>query len=532
MAVMIPEVGLQSARVIEFLPAETRDFLRAPQMELTPEIKRQYPHEFIEPKTAAFVTSVPTDRLVAGLIPDLIETLNSLGNPTVYPLENQKKQPYFVQEPEVIFTTANFNEIVENPLMAGAKDIFNLRYNRHPKVVTLVGLDRQEFRAGLAFFADFAKKTQASPYDLAFVGLPETAAKELHSQAKRDPMLGLIRLIQAQARGVDVVAVIGNKEKGEIESLVRFDLAGGHPEIKISDPRNLQEAVRELVLRLMTFWSTTPATSHQRGGPILRKSFAEELMRTSGQRLIEAGRRLGELGFFTDPVVIENLIGRDSPLLKKISGLISRQYSEGCLELYHPDLYLWLTSATGSDHLVDKRKLTPEDLAVVYGIKPDLSGALLPPEGASGSVLPSSEAVEMAGMDLLAGLPRGFFIAKAHGHLGVVSYDNRTVKHLELLEKYQKFPVSCSTLELAQATIEPLKEAVETDPDFYKFDLVVLTQPCHGIWILEKAVKGREPFAKILEALETGEIEVSSQAIPQCPFGWEKRGDRNYLMTS
>ena len=82
------------------------------------------------------------------------------------------------------------------------------------------------------------------------------------------------------------------------------------------------------------------------------------------------------------------------------SDAISQQYSEGCFATWDVQINGLLTTITGSARPVRKENITDKDLAVIVGIKPQYDGALIRKVEGHPNHPPSSEAVEMIGMDL------------------------------------------------------------------------------------------------------------------------------------
>jgi hypothetical protein len=112
-----------------------------------------------------------------------------------------------------------------------------------------------------------------------------------------------------------------------------------------------------------------------------------------------AGRELNERRFFTRMLRIADLVQ-----VPAVEHAISSQYSEGCFGAWDPTLGALIATITGSARPVDKGNITEDDLAVIVGVRPDGRGALVRHVEGKHNSPPSSEAVEMMGMD--AALPR------------------------------------------------------------------------------------------------------------------------------
>src|SRR5512134_1287432 len=111
--------------------------------------------------------------------------------------------------------------------------------------------------------------------------------------------------------------------------------------------------------------------------------------------MIQASREFGRRDFFTEMIRIS-----DVAEVPGFSEAISSQYSEGCFATWEVQLNALLTTITGSARPVRKENITDQDLAVIAGIKPEHDGALIRKIEGHLNHPPSSEAVEMIGMDM------------------------------------------------------------------------------------------------------------------------------------
>lgn len=483
-------------------------------------------HEWIKRgETIAFVWPETDDPLLEKLYPILLEQFEEEGEEVVFPERAPGNNEYLPDETQAIVTGTIFNQVVpgKEALLFHSKSIY-AGLNHHPKVFNFTSIDRREFGATLGLLAELQTATHPKPKDFPFQGLnpfdPEEGLRQLQNQTREGgPLLGLGRLIESQVKCFDVVTVIGDRNTGEIDFLIRFDLAGGRPEIRVKNG-NLKLALKELVLRLMTFLSTKEANKHLWPGTIFTQEAGKEILEKSGKPLIEAGKELGEFGFFNEPVDVKALTG-----MRHLGSQMYEYYSAGCLACLNQEYDIWVISATGTrdDKPIPKYSLHEEDLALAAPIvKKDLSGVYI--AGIDGrEVKPSSEGVEIVEMGRLGG-----FTAAAHGHVMVESFDPRKVKSLFLEDIYHDYSVSCATIQLVKATTEPVRRQA-SDSDFKKFHLHLIVQPCHGIWLLERPVAGKKPFELMLEYLEKGIITLASEKIPQGPFSWEEKSGRCFL---
>lgn len=193
------------------------------------------------------------------------------------------------------------------------------------------------------------------------------------------------------------------------------------------------------------------------------------------------------------------------------------------------------STITGSARPVQKENITDEDLAVIVGIKPEQDGALVRKIEGHPSYPPSSEAVEMLGMDLYlpkislrSGEQVPVIRSKLHGHRGVQSFDPRYVEYVSVPESYLYYPVSCSTDAQFHAVQQAFtsSSALQNPSDPRQIIFTVL--PGHGLVIVEKSVEGKQAFQAIWEAMDSGAIEITN-FIPQGPFVFQADGGRCYL---
>jgi hypothetical protein len=258
-----------------------------------------------------------------------------------------------------------------------------------------------------------------------FAGIPESAAETLHRQGKRGgAILYLLRILQIQTKCIRVLLVIGKEHPA---SAFLFDLVGAHPQIKFE---NAQSFYKDIATRIMTAASTEEITNHQVVEPEIRREEWDNL--PTIKEMTQASQELGRRDFFTEMIKVSQLAE-----IPGFSDAISSQYSEGCFATWDTRLNGLLTTITGSARPVRKENITDKDLAVIAGIKPEYDGALIRKVEGHPNHPPSSEAVEMIGMDLdlpKIVLPNGAQVpvirSKLHGHRGVRSFDPARVEYV------------------------------------------------------------------------------------------------------
>ncbi|MEO6595868.1 MAG: hypothetical protein ABIP94_14040 [Planctomycetota bacterium] len=356
-------------------------------------------------------------------------------------------------------TTARLHEPVSwrhAPLFTGRKR-FGLEAK--PATYTFVQVPDPQLRTLLRRFEAALAKDPAAPADFDFPGLSANAWQVLREQGLRGgSMMCLGRLLQAQAKSLRVVMVVGEQEPS---AAYLFDLAGAYPRIDAARRTGFYD---EIAQRIATHLSTREVTNHRvEGEPIPRELWQRA---TGPAAMLRASRELGARRFFTTMVRIADLV--DVPAL---TGAVAQQYSEGCFGTWDPLLGAQIVTITGSQHPVSKASLGENDLAVLTGVRADGSGARVRTVEGLRNDAPSSEAVEFVAIDQR--LPRrrphpSFGIedevpvarSKLHGHRGVVAYDPKTVEYVPLDAPFFHYLVSCSTEAQANGVTEAFARSV------------------------------------------------------------------------
>ena len=303
----------------------------------------------------------------------------------------------------------------------------------------------------------------------------------------------------------------------QVEEAFTFDLVGAHP-CTIFHSGN--EFYEDLMLRILTAASTHEITYHEIVQPPIPSTTWRSLATPEAMR--RAGAEFGKRRFFTDMVQINRLV-----YIPALHGVIAEQYSEGCFSTWDPHLSSLIATVTGSARPVDN-----DDLAVIFGIKPDGSGALVRQVEGLKNDPPSSEAVEMLQIDqalpyisihtdkneelqFKAKVP--VIRSKLHGHRGVKAYHPGFVEYIELDAPYYYYPVSCSTDAQARAVSAGFQRSISlntpADPRLVIFSVL----PGHGVVIAEKWQDDKAPFQLIWEYMDDGKIVIDN-LIPQGPF--------------
>ena len=431
---------------------------------------------------------------------------------------------------DVILTTAPFGEPIswrESLLLTGRRR-FSL--NHMPVVYTLMHASPAEFNRRLDYFETVLAKDTPDPADYEFDGLAPQAHRVLFKQGRRGgPILALERLLQAQSKCIRILLVVGDERPSVA---FHFDLVGGHPR---SESGDLDAFYEDMVLRIVTTVCTREVTEHEIVGEPISYSLWQSLGTPKAMRA--AARQLGRRDFFTEMVRINDLVQVPS-----VEDAVASQYSEGCFATWDPALGALIATVTGSARPLNKDNITEEDLAVIVGVRADGRGALVRHVEGKENAPPSSESVEMKGMDrplptVSLGRPYGDAApvpvarSKLHGHRGIAAYHAGYVEFVPLDPQYYHYIVSCATDAQAQGIEEAFSrsKALQNPQDPRQVAFTVL--PGHGTVIVEKWVKGKDPFQIIWEYMDAGYLEVDRR-IPQGPMAYVPGPDGRMLLST
>ncbi len=417
---------------------------------------------------------------------------------------------------DILLTTARAGEPIgwREALLFTARRRYGL--GRSPTLFTLMSISPARFQGLLDHFGAALAKEPPELGDFAFPGLAPTAFRVLIEQGRRGgPILSLERLLQAEAKSIRIVLVVGDEHPLEA---YHFDLVGAYPRSPADDEERFYE---DLVLRIVTTVSTDEVTTHEVVGEPIPRAVWRSLSTPAAMR--QAGQELGERGFFTEMVRIADLVA-----VPAVSDGIASQYSEGCFATWDPTLGALIATVTGSARPVDKGQIGDDDLAVIVGVRADGRGALVRHVEGKANLPPSSEAVEMMGMDsALPAVTLGpgweaqtrvpVVRSNLHGHRGIAAYDPSRVEYVPLDPPYYHYLVSCATAAQARAIKAAFarSETLQNPDDPRKVAFTVL--PGHGAVIVEKWVPGTGPFQVIWDHTDAGYLQVDNR-IPQGPM--------------
>jgi hypothetical protein len=465
-------------------------------------------HAWLKQLTISYLPG-PSTPLANRVALDLMAFLHNEGHTT-------QERPS--ADTDVILTTARLGEPLgwREAFMFTARRRYGL--NHVPTVFTIIHATRQQFNNLLSETESLIRSgVESTPR---FAGVPETASRTLYQQGKRGgAIMYLLRIIQIQSKSIRVLLVVGDETP---DSAFLFDLVGAHPQIRNDDP---QTFYKDITTRILTAASTQEITHHRIVKPDIKQEVWDEL--PTIRYMTQASQELGKRDFFTEMIHVS-----DVAEIPGFSDAISQQYSEGCFATW--DVYIdgLITTITGSARPVRKENITDKDLAVIVGIKPEHDGAHIRQVEGHPNHPPSSEAVEMIGMDVK--LPRltlsngaqvPIIRSKLHGHRGVRSFDQDQVEYVSVPESYLYYPVSCSTDAQYRAVQEAFASSVALQDPKDARQIVFTVLPGHGVVIVEKWVEGKQPFQVIWEGMDQRDIVISND-IPQGPFTFQTDGRR------
>ncbi|MGD2166254.1 MAG: hypothetical protein PVH50_12090, partial [Anaerolineae bacterium] len=287
---------------------------------------------------------------------------------------------------DVILTTAPFGKPLDwrEALLFTARHRFDLE--RSPTIYTLVHATPEQFGDALNHFRAILPVSPPNPDDYNFLGLAPESHHVLHEQGQRGgPILALERVVQSQAKCIDVLLIVGEDAPQEA---YLFNLVGAYPRIPADVPEHFYG---DIVRRIATAASTREVTDHTAVGEPIPLDVWDDL--ETPQAMCEAGRQLGQRDFFTETVRIADLVN-----VPAVASSVSSQYSEGCFSTWDPELDALVATVTGSARPIYKGSISEEDLTVITGLRPDESGALVRRVEGRVHAPPSSEAVEMVMM--------------------------------------------------------------------------------------------------------------------------------------
>jgi len=428
---------------------------------------------------------------------------------------------------DIIITTAAYGEPVPWREAISLVGRMKFNYKHSPTIFTLVHITPEKLEQKLEYFEEVLAKDQLDPGDFDFPGLAPDAYKVLYEQGNRGgPILALERLVQAQAKSIRVLMLVGNDQPQEV---YHFDLVGANPKSVADD---FDAFYKDIVLRMVTSVSTHEITKHQVvGEPVPREEW-EALDTPEAMRI--AAIKFGEHNFFTNMVIIDSLVK-----VPAVTDAIASQYSEGCFATWDPHINALITTITGSARPVDKSSLTEDDLAVITGVRADREGALVRHVEGKRNDPPSSEAVELIDLDSLlpyidipledsaqAKVPVGR--SKLHGHRGISSFNPDLVEFVHLDPPFYDYPVTCATEAQAGGIKNAFaqSEALRNPDDPRQVVFTVL--PTHGVVIVEKWVPGKKPFETIWEYFQDKHLEIDNR-IPQGAHEYQLESGRMVL---
>jgi hypothetical protein len=478
-------------------------------------------HTWLKTQTISFVPG-PLTPLLESVAADILKSFQKMGHVVEEtPSENTT----------IILTTLPYGE----PLSWRDSLIFTTRrrfgLNHHPTIISMIHLMPDVFDAKIAELDALLKEGTPDDHSYQFDGLAPEAFQVLYEQGKRGgAILALERLIQAQSKSIRTLLVVGDEAP---EKTYHFDLVGAHPVTNYVDSDSFYE---DIVYRIVTTQSTREITAHQAVEEKISLETWESLDTTDA--MMVAARQLGSRNFFTDTVTVADLVR-----VPAVSDAIASQYSEGCFGTWDPTINGLLATVTGSARPVHKGSITKDDLAIIIGVREDGLGALVRHVDGKQNDPPSSEAVELKGMDdrlptiQLSSDDWGYeaevpvIRSKLHGHRGIAAYDPNLVEHVPLDPPFYHYPVSCATEAQATGIMSAFaRSEALLNPDDPR-SVVFTVLPGHGIVIVEKWLPDKVPFQIMWEYMDDGSLQVDN-FVPQGVVTYQLGKDGRYHLIS
>ncbi len=459
-------------------------------------------HDWLKTTRVAFVPG-PMDAVLEEVASGLLERFEGLGHIV-------QEKP--TDETDILLTTAPFGAPLNWRKSLVLTGRIRFKLNRNPTVYTMVHVRPAELQKVLDHLDAALQKEPLNPDDFIFDGLAPHAYEVLIEQGLRGgPILALERVVQAQAKGLHILLVVGDDEPDEV---YHFDLVGAYPRSYAADPLFYDD----IVLRTVTTVSTHEVTDHQVVGELIPYDVWQSLDTPEAMRV--AALELGKRNFFTDMIKINELVQ-----VPAVESSVASQYSEGCFATWEPRLNALIATITGSARPVDKDNITEDELAILTGVRPGGIGAFVLNVEKKRNDSPSSEAVEMMEMDAVLpqidldsawGVedPVPVVRSKLHGHRGVFSYNPEFVEYVSLDPPYFHYLVSCATEAQANAVRAAFakSEALQNPDDPRQAVFTIL--PGHGLVIVEKWIPGNKPFQLLWEYMDAGHVVIASH-VPQ-----------------
>jgi hypothetical protein len=417
-------------------------------------------------------------------------------------------------ETDLVLTTVTFGVPIswrESFMFVGRR---KLGIKRSPTAYTLMQITPAQWQQLVDHFERALTKEPPDLDDYRFPGLAPTAYRTLIEQGRRGgPILAIQRMLQAQAMCLRLVPIIGEDKP---LYAYHFDLVGS---MARSDGGS-STFYDDIVGRAATAVCATDIGPTEPVAPAVQREEWDRLVTPGLMR--RAGLELGQRNFFTDMVRIADLAH-----VPAISDSVAAQYSEGCFSSWEPRLKALISTITGSARPVDKARITDDDLAVIVGVRLTDHGVYVRHVEGLRNEKPSSEAFEMAEMDnslpwiTLASSwgiadPVPVTRSKLHGHRGVAAFDSSAVEYVPIGETYFHYPVTCGTQQQAESIRATFarSQALRNPEDPRQVAFTLL--PTHGVFVAEKWVPGKAPLQAIWEAMDTGQLQITS-AVPQGP---------------
>ena len=414
---------------------------------------------------------------------------------------------------DLVFTSAFFGEVIPWNKALLFSPYLKFKIGRTPDIVTLLHAHPNEFHKVFNQLEKSLQKMRPDPEDFNFPGLAPNAYKVLIEQGRRyGPILAMARLLQGQIKSFRIILIVGDQKP---QFAYSFDAVGSCPLIH-HEKLGSQEFYQDIALRLASAVSTKVVSSHCQYKRKLTKKQWEFL--SSPRELCFAGKELQKRNFFTNMIKVSDLVK-----VPKMTKAVSKQYSEGCIATWDPQLKALIATPKGSEYAVSKGNIHKDLFSIIIKPRHDSLGVYYQTVKGQKKVVPSSEAFEM--VQLFESFQKQYQDGQKsfspirsflHGHRGVAKFDPKKVEYVALEDHFFSFPVSCASGAQANAVYRAFQklECFKRKDDGRKVAFTLL--PCHGVIFIEKWVEQKGPLQLMWEYIDKGYLQIDSY-VPQGP---------------
>jgi hypothetical protein len=212
-------------------------------------INSQRVHPWLHKIRVSFVPGDSITSLAYEVVDNVMYQFTQLGHTVQY-------TP--VDSTDIIITTAPFGEPLSYRKSLTSISRIKFKLTHSPSIFTLVHIRPEEFDRLIGQLEKGLAKDKPNPADFSFPGLVPEAYQSLFKEGKRGgPLMALGRVIQAQAKCIHILLLVGDDEP---QRIYYFDQVGEYPHSEASDRRAFYQ---DVVLRMVTTVSTHEINDHE-----------------------------------------------------------------------------------------------------------------------------------------------------------------------------------------------------------------------------------------------------------------------------